>query len=204
MFPYRIKSDNIKRKCDTLFQVFFYLIHNGKSKTPLHVSLAESIHDICRSKNLIMNLNRLGLCVSYDEVERIDINLAQRTIDAAGENLVPVPPVINSSAIIQGAMDNFDNEESTSSGIGGSHDTILMLFQNTDLNHDNSSINISEMPPSYTSSSRSLKHILDCQKLVRHGTFSGRADIPANFRSLRHIHKEQLPTAMSKETLGAV
>ena len=78
-----------------------------------------------------MNLNRLGLCVSYDEIERIDINLAQRTIDAAGENLVPVPPVINSSAIIQGAMDKFDNEENTTSGIGGSHDTILVLFQNT-------------------------------------------------------------------------
>ena len=80
LFPYRIKADNIKRKCDTLLQVFFYLIHNGKSKTPLHVSLALSIHDICRSKNLITNLNRLGLCVSYDEVERIYISLAQRTV----------------------------------------------------------------------------------------------------------------------------
>ena len=55
------------------------------------------------------------------------------------------------------------------------------------------------MPPSYTSSSRSLKHILDCQKLVRHGTFSGMADIPASYHSLRHSHKGQLPATMSEE-----
>ena len=64
-----------------------------------------------------------------DEMERIDINLAQRTIEAAGDNRVPVPPVMQSSVMIHGAMDNFDNEENTSSGIGSSHDTILMFFR---------------------------------------------------------------------------
>ena len=39
------------------------------------------------------------------------------------------------SAIINGAVDNYDNEGSTSSGIGDSHDTILMLFQNAENNH---------------------------------------------------------------------
>ena len=32
--------------------------------------------------------------------------------------------------MIYGVMDNFDYEENTLSGIEGSHDTILMLFQN--------------------------------------------------------------------------
>ena len=32
------------------------------------------------------------------------------------------------SIIIQGAMDNFDHDEATKSGIKGSHDTVLMLF----------------------------------------------------------------------------
>ena len=58
------------------------------------------------------------------------------TIDIAGPNRVPVPPSILPSIFIHGAMDNFDHEENTSSGIGGSHDTILVLFQNTDGNEE--------------------------------------------------------------------
>ena len=37
---------------------------------------------------------------------------------------MPVPSIKN----IHGAMDNFDHTEVTSSGIRGSHDTILMMF----------------------------------------------------------------------------
>ena len=47
----------------------------------------------------------------------------------AGPNRVQVPKNINSSAIIHGAMDNFDHEENILSGICGGHDTILVLFQ---------------------------------------------------------------------------
>ena len=117
------------RKCDSIFQEFFYLIHNGHKKTPLHVSLSETVHDISRSKNLIEIMNKMGFCISYDELERIDQGLAQRTIAAAGENRVPIPELINNSNMIHGAMDNFDNTEATLSGLGTSHDTILVLFQ---------------------------------------------------------------------------
>ena len=75
-------------------------------------------------------MNRYGLCMSYDELERIDIGLTKRTIDMAGDYRVPVAPTILPSKLIHGAMDNFDKEENTSSGIGGSHDVILVLFQN--------------------------------------------------------------------------
>ena len=33
-------------------------------------------------------------------------------------------------------MDNFDHTEVTSSGIGGSHDSIIMLFQNHNENEN--------------------------------------------------------------------
>ena len=39
---------------------------------------------------------------------------------------VPVPPSVKPGDLIQGAMDNFDHDENTKSGLGGSHDTILM------------------------------------------------------------------------------
>ena len=69
---------------------------------------------------------------SYNEVERLDNSLALRTIKKAGIHRVPLPPTIQPGIVIQSAMDNFDHEENTKFGIGGSHDTILMLFQNPD------------------------------------------------------------------------
>ena len=132
LFDYRKKSVHIQRKCDNVFQIIFNIVHNGQKKTPMHVSLPETVHDICRSKELIQILNRIGLCMSYNEVERLDNNLALRTIKKADIHRVPVPPSIQPGLLIQGAMDNFDHEENTKSGIGGSHDTILMLFQNPD------------------------------------------------------------------------
>ena len=56
----------------------------------------------------------------------------QQLINLVGPCRVPVPENINCSSIIYGAMDNFDHEENTSSVIGGSHDTILVLFQKSD------------------------------------------------------------------------
>ena len=49
------------------------------------------IHNISRSKLLIETMNKLGLCISYDELERIDYGLAKRVIDAAESNRTPVP-----------------------------------------------------------------------------------------------------------------
>jgi len=50
----KMKSDHAKRKCDNIFQTVFNLVHNGKKKTPMHISIAQTIHDICRSKQLIL------------------------------------------------------------------------------------------------------------------------------------------------------
>ena len=55
-------------------------------------------------------------------MERIDIGLATKIINEAGENRVPVGPSIQPNSVIHGAMDNFDHDENTASGIGGSHE----------------------------------------------------------------------------------
>ena len=180
LFPSRKKSDHIKRKCDNIFQIVFNLVHNGKKRTPMHVSIAQAIHDVCRSKQLIQIFNHRGFCNSYDEVDRIDSALAQRTIDRAGINHVPVPPSIHPCVLIQGAMDNFDHEENTQSGIGGSHDTILMLFQNPDGGTEDEVHQISTKP-STSVDARTLHEVLACQTLVRVGKFVGRGEIPTNF-----------------------
>ena len=115
LFQYLIrlpeKSVHIQRKCDNVFQIIFNVVHNGK-KTPMHVSLPETVHDICRSKELIQILNDMGLCMSYNEVERLDNNLVLRTIKKAGHGVhrVPVSPTIQPGLLIQGAMDNFGHK----------------------------------------------------------------------------------------------
>lgn len=56
-------------------------------------------------------MNRLGLGISYDEMERIDFNLAYRVIQDDGDNCVPIGGKLSSGQIIHGAMDNFDHDE---------------------------------------------------------------------------------------------
>ena len=113
LFPYRKKSVHIQRKCDDIFQIAFSFVHNGQEK---HVSISQTIHEVCRSKELAQIFNRMGLCRSYDEVEKLDSALAQRTFLRTGINHVPVSPSIQYAVLIQGAMDNFDHEENTKSG----------------------------------------------------------------------------------------
>ena len=65
--------------------------------------------------------NRLGLCISYDDLERVDIAITQEIICLTGPNRVQVPKNINLSSIIHGGMDNFDHEGNTLSEIGGKY-----------------------------------------------------------------------------------
>ena len=83
-------------------------------------------------------------------------------------------------------MNNFDHEENTLSRIGGSHDTILVLFQKPGMKDttekiSTKSVNICGM----SANKRSLSQTLDCQTLIRRGAFSSRGTIPANFKPVQ-------------------
>ena len=110
LFSHRKRSEHIKRKCDNIFQFIFNIVHNGKEKTSIHVSVAQTIHDTCRPKQLVQISNRMGYAISYSELEQIDNALTQRTIRRAGSYRVPVPPSIKPSVFIQDAIGNFDHE----------------------------------------------------------------------------------------------
>lgn len=116
LFPRRQESTQNQRKCNTIFQMIYNLLHNSNKVSPQSVIIAETVHDLTRSKKLVEMLNRLGMCINYKSLLDIDISTANRIIAEAGTNRVPVGPSITSNAIIQGAMDNFDHEENTLSG----------------------------------------------------------------------------------------
>ena len=72
------------------------------------------------------------MCVSYDEMLRMDYNLVDRLIRSCGENKVPLPESITSTSIISASMDNFDHIKNSKSGKDSSRDTALKLFQNNE------------------------------------------------------------------------
>ena len=106
------------------------MLSDGKEPTPFHVMVAESVHSLTRSKELLTALNRHGICVSYNTIKRIDVDIEEKIISTTGDNRIPLPPVLESSSPLNGAMDNVDRNESTLEGTGSTHDTILVLFQN--------------------------------------------------------------------------
>ena len=59
LFPQRSRSGNMIRKCDTIFQIVFNLVHGCSKKVPLHISISQGIHDKSRLKQLIQILNKM-------------------------------------------------------------------------------------------------------------------------------------------------
>ncbi|CAB0035214.1 unnamed protein product, partial [Trichogramma brassicae] len=81
-----------------------------------------------KSKNTIQLLNRLGLCISYDEILRIRARLATYANEKS-KSAVPLPSHFNKCNYVTAAFDNIDHNESTISGLNSMHDTAIVLFQ---------------------------------------------------------------------------
>ena len=119
--------------------------------------------------------------MSSDEVERHNYSLCMRTVEQAGTNHVPVPQSISPNVLVQGAMDNFVHEENTQSGIGGTHDTVMVLFQNKEKQ------NVKDYNPQlkgdfrFDHRQRALNNKLSCQKLLN-CSINGRGNIPECFK----------------------
>ena len=77
-------------------------------------------------------------------------------------------------------MDNLDHTEVTSSRIGSSHDTILMLFQNQNKN-ENSPTALSKKPTGSPQNQKSTDKILPCKELIKMGKFGGKGKMPEIF-----------------------
>ena len=172
-------------KIDVVFQILHYILTDGKEPTPFHVMVAQAVHSLTRSKELVTALCHHGVCVGYNTVRRIDVDLAEQIIATAGDNRVPLPRVFEATSPLNGALDNFDRNESTLAGTGSSHDTILVLFQNV-------SIKLTKPPRESEISTRllatqsrttvKLRSKVGCQELIRMGAMKERGEIPANYK----------------------
>ena len=77
VFPNTVstKTEEWLIKFDTVFQIIYYWINHG-TITPLHCSLAETVHNLSQCRQLLDIMNRMGLCMSYDSMKRIDATIA--------------------------------------------------------------------------------------------------------------------------------
>jgi len=164
-------------KMTSLYQTMYYILHKGKKKTPLHVMNGIAVHDACRSSTLIRSLNHIGVSISYDEVLRYRCDLANFIVENSADN-VPIPSHFDQTQFTIGAFDNFDHNENTISGLGSSHDTVSVLFQEKSL--------LKKMKPKISETSvfhgnRTFREELKCQKVTPISLKRSSIKIPENF-----------------------
>ena len=121
-------SKSRRTKILSLFQIMYYILYNGRRRTPMHLMNAQAIYETSKNSTVIKSLNHLGLCMSYDEILRHHNNMATYTVNAS-RGKVPLPSHFSKQLFTNAAFDNFDHEEATLSGINGTHDTVSVLFQ---------------------------------------------------------------------------
>lgn len=174
------KSGLSTSKCmriQALFQIMYYNLHYGKKRTPMHIMNSQVIHETCKSATLIKSFNRLGLCSSYDEVQRVQNALANFTVERSITR-VPFPTHFDEQNFTVAAFDNFDHNEATLSGIGSCHDTVTVLFQE-ECDSQQRKPKISETEVLY--GNRSFNRKLECQDLLEYYKPAKHPDLPKEY-----------------------
>ena len=92
-----------------LHQIMHFNDHNGIKRTPLHILNAQSIHDKCKSRELITSFNHYGLAISYNELQRYHNDMASFIMQPRHGN-IPMPFQFDPEMFTLAAFDNFDHK----------------------------------------------------------------------------------------------
>ena len=91
---------------------------------------AFNIYDKCKSPELITSLNRIGVCISYNEIQRESKSLAHYTFKQGEDWGVPIPSHFVKENFTIAALENFDHtDRSSTSRMLSNHNTVIVLFQ---------------------------------------------------------------------------
>ena len=102
----------------------------GRKKTPLHLFIAHSVCEKCKSRELLTPLNKLRVSVSYNEIQRVRSDLARFKYFQSKNEEVPISSHFSKGKFSIGAFDNFDHSDRSSlPGKFSNHDTVMTLFQ---------------------------------------------------------------------------
>ena len=125
-----VTEDRKITKLKALYQIMYYNVHNGRRRTPLHLIAAHNIYDKCKSQKLITSLNQIGVCISYNEIQRERKSLAHYTFIEGEDWGVTIPSHFVKENFTVATLDNFDHtDRASTSGWLSNHDTVTALFQ---------------------------------------------------------------------------
>ena len=123
-------KDRKVTKLKALYQIMFYMVHNGTHKIPLHLMVSHDIYEKSKSREVITALNRTGMFVSYNEVMSPREDLARYTIAESKDCHIPLPSQFTKENFAFAAFDNFDHQgQSNTSGKFSNHDTVMTFYQ---------------------------------------------------------------------------
>lgn len=106
-----------------------YTRHSKDHETPLPIYVGVNIHGKTRKRELIDDMFRLGLSVSYDRVLSISSDLANKVCAHFHAIGVVCPPHLRTGLFTVGAVDNIDHDPSSTTAKTSFHGTGMSLFQ---------------------------------------------------------------------------
>ena len=177
--PHKLRDDGALsgqrcRKVQSLFQVMYYVHHQGRRRTPMHIMNAESVHSLGRGGKIVtQTLNHEGLAISYPELRRYQCDLASFTAQH-NRDRVGLPSHFDPGQFTSGAIDNWDHEGANVS----EHDTVTVLFQDK----PPSSIHKPKISDTEVKHGpQAFKEVLPCQVLSDFHKPARRPDIPTTY-----------------------
>lgn len=138
-------SENLNRKILSVGQDLLYITSRGRALTPKHLALANSLNQTGHSKLMMNIVNRLGHCISHDQLLRINTAVATKIEEANGE--VIIPGGIQTGVFTQLAADNNDLLEEILDGKNTTHSTNMIVLQRRLPDVPEGRMNSSAVPP---------------------------------------------------------
>ena len=111
-----LRSQRVERLIDSVGQDIVYGVSYTRTKAPKYILLSYAVKSLTGCVELIRILNRLGLGISYTQLEEIDTALSMYKLEAQIEKSVALPERIQPYLPTTLAWDNTDRLEVTLSG----------------------------------------------------------------------------------------
>ena len=104
------KANKSTTRILSIAQDLIFVTSNGRIKKSKHVGLAFSMKNDLRTKTHISPLNRLGACISYDDLMRIGKKWANDILEE-GDEYATLPSNVKPEIFSKVAFDNADYEQ---------------------------------------------------------------------------------------------
>ena len=105
------KNKILMNKIKSVIQIIFYVLNQGKQKTPFHIMNANAIYEKYKSRQLITSFNQVGISVSYKGIRQHRSNLAKLAILKSNENSIPMLNHFVRREFTLAVGDNFDHSD---------------------------------------------------------------------------------------------